>query len=113
MHTPIYIKWANKRIERQAARDDYDMFYKVKRRLQRQYRRAIQKEDGHLARLLIKDMRELYAFDKPRKAEVNESGKAISPEFNFIINAGKEIEPTRRRQILELLDDTNRSKQNL
>ena len=62
-----YLKWANKRIQRQAERDDREMFYYVKRRLQRQYRRAVQKKDGQLARLLLKDMRDLYGFDKPAK----------------------------------------------
>ena len=100
-----YIKAADLRIQRQARRDDNEMFYRVKRRLQRQYRRAIEREDWALARLLLKDMRELYGFDKPRKAPLDPEGKSVKPEFNLIINAARKIEPEKRRTILELLND--------
>lgn len=102
-----YIAWANKRITRMAEKAEEKSYDRIRNRLERQYRRAVQNKDGSLARLLIKDIRELYAFDKPRKAEVDESGKPVTPEFNLILNTGKQIEPTRRRKILELLDETN------
>ena len=70
--TDSYISWANKRIQRAAERDDRNMLYTIKRRLVRQYRRAVEKGDGQLARLLIKDMRELCGFDKPKKVALTD-----------------------------------------
>ena len=70
--TDRYVLWANTRIQRAAERDDRHMLYTIKRRLVRQYRRAVQKGDGQLARLLIKDLRELYGFDKPKKVALTD-----------------------------------------
>jgi len=66
--TDEYIKFANNRIRRLANKAEEKSFDKVRCRLERQYRRAVESKDGHLARLLIQDMRKLYGFDKPIKA---------------------------------------------
>lgn len=62
--TDQYIEWANTRIGRMAKKTEEHAFNKIRARLERQYRRAVQKDDGRLVRMLIQDMRELYGFDK-------------------------------------------------
>ena len=65
-----YIQYANKRIERMAGKAEQRAFDRIRARLERQYRRAIQKEDGQLARLLMQDIRKLYGLDKPEQKEI-------------------------------------------
>lgn len=67
--TATYIAHANKKIGQMADKYERDAFNKIRARLERQYRVAVKAEDGHLARLLIQDMRKLYGFDKPEKME--------------------------------------------
>lgn len=60
----IYIRRANIRIARMAKKAEEYAFDKIRARLEREYRRAVQKQDGRLVRMLIQDMRDLYGFDK-------------------------------------------------
>jgi len=62
--TDQYIEWANTRIARMAKKAEEHAFNKIRARLEREYRRAVQKQDGRLVRMLIQDMRDLYGFDK-------------------------------------------------
>ena len=66
--TEKYMRYANTRIGREAEKDAKVIFNHVRRRLILQYKKAIDKGDGHLARLLTRDIRELYGFDKPTRA---------------------------------------------
>jgi len=75
--TDRYIRFANKRIERMANKAEQEAFDKIRTRIEKQYRRAVQAKDGHLARLLIQDMRKLYALDKAPKAAVDNDGKPV------------------------------------
>lgn len=84
--TEVYLQRANIKIEEIATKAQEGAFNKVRARLERQYRRAIQTEDGQLARLLILDMRRLYALDKPAKSPINEDGNAVPPELKQTIN---------------------------
>ena len=101
----IYIKYANERIKRQAERDDVIMFYQVKRRLQRQYKRAVQNNEGQLARLLLKDMRELYGFDQPKKMPIDEHGNAVTPQFNLFLTEFKNYTIEERREASRALQE--------
>jgi len=74
-----YIAYANKRISRMAEKIEEQSFSRTRNRLERQYRRAIQKGDGMLARLLIGDMRKLYSHDEAAKAAIDDAGKAVIP----------------------------------
>jgi len=62
--TDRYIRFANTRIGRMAEKAEEKAFDKIRARLEREYRRAVQKQDGRLVRMLLQDMRELYGFDK-------------------------------------------------
>ena len=75
----VYIGYANKRISRMAEEIEKQSFNKIRNRLERQYRRAVQKGDGMLARLLIGDMRKLYSHDQAPKAAIDAIGKAVIP----------------------------------
>ena len=81
-----YLVRANAKIEEIATKAQEGAFDKVRVRLERQYRRAVQAEDGQLARLLILDMRRLYALDKAPKASIDEEGNAVPPELKQTIN---------------------------
>ena len=74
-----YIAYANKRIKIMADKIEEQAFSRTRNRLERQYRRAIQKDDGMLARLLIGDMRKLYSHDQAPKAAIDDAGKAVIP----------------------------------
>lgn len=65
----VYIGYANKRIERMASKVEQKAFDRIRVRLERQYRRAIQgkKKDGRLALLILDKMCKLYGLDKPIK----------------------------------------------
>jgi len=84
--TETYLARANVKIEEIATKAQEGAFDKVRARLERQYRRAVQAGDGQLARLLILDMRRLYALDKAPKAPTDEDGNAVPPELKQTIN---------------------------
>ena len=70
-----YRVWAAKRLERIGNRDTNEIFYKIKTRYERQYRRAIANKDNRLAASLLKDMVEFYGFKAPVKiAHTDPSG---------------------------------------
>jgi len=84
--TETYLARANVKIEEIATKAQEGAFDKIRARLERQYRRAVQAGDGQLARLLILDMRRLYALDKAPKAPIDEDGNAVPPELKQTIN---------------------------
>jgi len=96
-----YMEWANKRISREAKKDEAKMFDLVQKRLQRQYRRAVQNKDGHLARLILKDIRDLYGFDKPKKHALTD----VEGEIDFITLSIDEA----KRRLLATLGDNGRT----
>ncbi len=77
---------------------------KVKNRYERQYRRAVQNKDGHLARLILADMRKLYGMDKPEKLALT-GGLAITrrEEYEFVVKTSKKLKPEDRREIFSRL----------
>ncbi len=81
-----YISRANEKIELMAEKYQEEAFNKIRARLERQYRRALQIKDGYLARLLLQDMRKLYALDKAPRAPIDEDGHAVPPELKQTIN---------------------------
>jgi len=99
-----YILRAEKKIKQDAQVIEEKAFDRVRTRYERQYRRAVQDEDGHLVRCLLIDMRKMYGMDKPEQIALSghvNTTKRI--EFEFIVNESKKIEPGKRRMILQSL----------
>ena len=95
---------ADERIRRDAEKAEQRAFSRVKNRYERQYRRAVQNKDGHLARLILADMRKLYGMDKPKKLALT-GGLAITrrEEYEFVVKTSKKLKPEDRREIFSHL----------
>ena len=62
--TDIYISRANTRIGRMAKKAEQHSFDSIRVRLERQYRRSVQKSDGHLTLKVVDKMCKLYGLEK-------------------------------------------------
>ncbi len=65
-----YIAYATKRIDRMAEKAEQKAFNRIRVRLERQYRRSIQKDDGRLTIIILDRMCRLYGLDQPSKIEL-------------------------------------------
>lgn len=63
----VLIRYANKRISRMAQISEEKSFDRIRLRLERQYKRAIDAKEIRTSLIAIEAMRKLYGFDKPIK----------------------------------------------
>lgn len=72
-----YIKWADARLRRQTEKEEKKILTNVKTYLFNLLSEAQVDKDGHLARLIIKDIRDLYGIDAPKELNVGVTLKSF------------------------------------
>lgn len=72
-----YIKWADARLRRQTEKEEKKILVSVKTYLFNLLSEAQVDKDGHLARLIIKDIRDLYGIDAPKELNVGVTLKSF------------------------------------
>ena len=99
----VYIGYANKRIGRIADKAEKKAFDRVRARLERQYRIAVSKHDGHLTLKVLDKMCKLYGLEKvvmpesPDLIKVELTGPWVEENNGKVKNNGRKKSKTKHQ----------------